>query len=110
MPIPFTPPLIKWCTAANLAIIEASGTQSLPSSPYAVSYVCEPQNIDLDGYELTATVISPSNVDVSSEKVDEDDLSDIDGYSSASSGFDMAVALEGDSAFVEVDLTVREIE
>ena len=77
------------------------------NSFHSVSSTYEPQNDDLDGLELTVSVISPAEVDISSEKVDQGDLSSIDGYSSASSGFDMAFALEGDSAFIEIDLTVR---
>lgn len=65
------------------------------------------QNLDLDGFELTASVKYPVEVEVSSEKVDEGQLSSIDGYSSNSSGFDMAVAFEGDSDVIEVDLRVR---
>lgn len=51
--------------------------------------------------------MSPGEVNVSSEKVDEGKLSSIDGFSSNSSGFDMAVAFDGDSDVIKVDLTVR---
>lgn len=52
-------------------------------------------------------MVSPGGVEVSSEKVDEGQLSSIDGYSSNSSGFDMAVAFDGDSDVIKVDLKVR---
>ena len=65
------------------------------------------QNLDLDGFELTASVVSPGGLNVSSEKVDEGQLSSIDGYSSNSTDFDMAVAFDGDSDIIKFDLRVR---
>lgn len=66
------------------------------------------QNDDLDDLELTARVASPSDgsVEISSEKVDQGELSSIDGYDSKNDGYDLAVAFEGDSDYVRVDLTV----
>eukprot|EP00904_Undaria_pinnatifida_P002817 jgi/Undpi1/12536/HiC_scaffold_6.g02205.m1 len=64
------------------------------------------ENKDLDNLELTATLVSPTDgsVDISSEKVDQSELSAIDGFDSGSSGFDMAVAFEGDSSSLTVNL------
>lgn len=66
------------------------------------------KNADLSGLELTAAVVSPSDgsVEVSSEKVNQGRMSSIDGYGSGSSGFDFAVAFEGESDSIEVDLRV----
>lgn len=49
---------------------------------------------------------SDGSVEISSEKVDQGELSSIDGYDSKNGGYDFAVAFEGDSEYVRVDLTV----
>lgn len=66
------------------------------------------KNDDLSGLELSATVVSPSDgsVEVSSEKVSQGRMSSIDGYASGGSGFDFAIAFEGESDSIEVDLRV----
>lgn len=53
--------------------------------------------------------MSPTDksVEISSEKVDQSDLSAIDGFDSGSSRFDMAIAFEGDSSSITVNLRVR---
>lgn len=63
----------------------------------------------MDDYDIRAEVVAPEDgsVTVSSEKVAENSLSTLDGFDSRSGGFDFAVAFEGDSAYVVVNLTVR---
>lgn len=63
---------------------------------------------DLDDLDVHAEVMSPSDgsVTVSSEKVYQNSLSSIDGYDSGSGGFDFAVAFDGDSSYIRVELTV----
>lgn len=60
---------------------------------------------------MTVRVTAPSGVDISSEKVDKDRLSSIDGFSSGDTGFDIAIGfMDQDTNFVEMELRVRELE
>lgn len=47
-------------------------------------------------------------MEISSEKVSQGKMSSIDGFDSGSSGFDFAIAFEGESDVVEVDLRVSQ--
>lgn len=66
------------------------------------------QGLDVGALDLGACVTSPTDdsVSLSSVRVHRDSVSSIGGFDSRSAGFDLAVALSGESPYVEIKLTV----
>lgn len=64
--------------------------------------------LNLDELDIVACVKNPldGSVKIESEKLEQDSLSSIEGFNSGSTGFDFAIALDGDTPYVEIELSV----